>query len=220
MGDSPITVSESGILKWSPTRYDSAEYSATCISLPICGLPHAKFYSTSVIYPCRTRNEIWFTDPHSADKRVFIYNTLLDAWYSFCGIAAESFFEIGGRFGFFSGRDAFLFNDGAAADNDGSNTIPITVKLATGRITFGDFERKKRLFKLSMQTAPQNSFEISSTDASGYSVSLSTVDRSGEQPGYIEERINARRSRHYFLTLTGRSATPEQIIGITLTAAK
>ena len=135
-------------------------------------------------------------------------------------MSADSFFEIGYRLGFISGMDVFIFDDMAGEDSNGDSTTPIVTKLSTGRVTFGDFDCKKRLCKFSLLTAPQNFFEVSVTDAEGESQIYSVSDNSGEELGYIEKRTSSRRSRYYSLTVTGRSKAPVSICGMTLTAAK
>ena len=220
MGDSPVTVSKSGILKWSPVRYDSDEYVAECISAPIGGLPHPSFYTSAAVHSFRSKNEIWFTDPSSSDKRIFIYNTILDAWYCFCGIHADSFFEIGGKTGYFSGNEVYLFDTETYEDISAEGTVPIVGRIVTGRISFGSFDFKKRLFKLAILSGPRNTFDVMIDDASGISLHVPFIDRSGEQLGYTEKRIPAARSRYYTVSLTTLSKNEDRLLGMTMTAAK
>ena len=220
MGDSPVTVSDRGILKWSPVKYDSEEYIAECISIPIGGLTGNAFRSSSVVYHHRRRSEIWFTDPSPESCRIFIYNYLLNAWYSFGGIAADSFFEAGEKFGFFSRNNLYLFNKNEREDTFPDGKVEIASSIVTGRITFGGFDFKKRLFKIALRTGANDTYAIKICDASSNTFDVSAADRSGEQLGYIDKHVSAPRSRYYTVTITASSSTTEQLCGLTLTAAK
>ena len=220
MGEYPITVSESGILKWSPVRYDSNEYVASCISLPIAGLPQPSFYTSAVVYNFKRKNEIWFTDPSSDDKRVFIYNSLLDIWYSFNGISADSFFDTGSLRGFFCENDIYVFDETSFFDNSGITPTPIIGKIVTGRINFGSFDCKKRLYKLALRTMQNCSLISEITDASGKSIRMLSSDTAGEQSGYIEQRVPAARSRYYTIAITNIPGKNSAISGMSLSATR
>lgn len=218
--DSPVTVSEIGVLVWSPVSYDGDEYVAKCISHPIEGAFSEQFYSSTVAHLHRSRGELWFSDPSSDDKRIFIYNTLTGHWYSYSGISADSFFDAGGRIGFFSGRDAYVFDDSATEDTSDEVTTPIIASLTTGTVDFGDRESSKRLCKLSLTADPDTELDVTVKDALGNTVESKVTSSHGEGVGYADLRLSVPRSMHYTVTVTSPPSSSGRLRSLKLTATE
>lgn len=218
--DTAITVSGNGILRWSPARYDSSEYVAEHLSTPLGNLLDGLYLTDAVAYFYRGMGELWFSIPGNSEKQIFVYNVSLNAWYRFIGINADSFFEINGRLGFFSGSSLCLFDPDRSDDFFDGETNAIVSSVTTGRVNFGSFDTKKRLFCVALRSDPGASVNLTVTDALGNSKSSAVTDFSGELMGYIEARTDVLRSRYYNIRITCASSSSDSIYGISLFAAK
>jgi len=218
--DRPVTVSEAGILVWSPISYDNDEYVAECISAPIDGLTSPSFFRSSVAHLNRRTSELWFSDPMSADKRVFIYNTVSKQWYSYSGISADMFVEIKSKTGFFKENDLYVFDDDATDDSDGSTVSHISSYFSTGILNFGDTASTKRICRVSAAADPDSDLEISIRDDTGRMTSDLFSTSLNDKIGYAEKKLSIPRSRHYTVTATARSSAPVNIRYMKLTAVE
>lgn len=219
MMDTPVTVSSDGILLWSPSAYDSVCYSAKCISDPIIGLPSKEFFRNSIAFPHSKKSELWFSDPNSVEKRVFIYNTKLKCWYSYSGINADKFFDLKGVLGFFSGYDIFLFGSEKTYDEYSDATILTTASFSLDSVNFGEISKKKRLCRLKMQTVSGGTVSARITDASGNATSLYLVDTGEESVGLIDTRTSpVARSRYYSVKVSCYGNDAPEINALSLIA--
>lgn len=217
--DTPVTVSSDGILIWSPSSYDSVGYTAKCISDPIVGLPSENFFRNAIAFPYIKKNELWFADPSSSDRRVFIYNFSLKCWYSYSWINADKFFDLNGVLGFFNGYDIFLFDSDGLYDEYSDATIFSSASFTVDSIDFGKFSKRKRLCRMKLQTVSGGTVSVKITDASGNISNMYLSDKGKESLGFIDTRTSpVTRSRYYSVNISCYGNDAPEIHSLSLIA--
>lgn len=96
-GNSPYTVSEGGIYRWTSNSDERNECNAVLISGEIGDMLDSSFFDHAVAFYLRERGEVWFADPDSDEQQVFIYSVSGQRWYRFDGIAVDKFFSYKGE---------------------------------------------------------------------------------------------------------------------------
>ena len=216
--NSPITISRNGIFRWSVSSLYDDEYTAKCISMPINSLLFSTSTSALTAYH-KSQNELWFYK--LGDERVFIYNTLLDTWYTFDGFAPEQLFELDGEMAFVSNQRIYAFSPSQNADVTPSGARPISASVKSSIIDFGSFNRHKRLARALLKCSPASHFILRIYDSVGNETSVNLADTNGERLGCIERRVGCKRSRYYSFSLSSEVIESDVLIyGITLTAVK
>ena len=216
--DKIVTMSSSGFYIWEIDSIINNRFSSTCISSPIASLiPSSN--STGIIYYYKPLNELWFY--RHGDERIFIYNTLLKCFYCFTGFSPRLLFEVDGALSFMSGNAFYRFQEHLDLDRNWGNPQNVVAEMQTSYLSFGDFNRLKRLSRVICKGSPNASFEISVSDPDGYSISLPFTDSDGGEIGHYEKRLPCRRSRYYSFKLTHSARESDiAVMNITLTAVK
>lgn len=115
-GDNPVTVSHGGIIKWSIDSEFEEEMKLTSLSKKADGVFEDDFEKNAVVCYNRGENELWFAHAGSENGLVVVYNCESGAWYTFDGIPAERFFQIGEKVAFRSGNSFYVFDTGEGYD--------------------------------------------------------------------------------------------------------
>lgn len=149
-GNSPYSVSESGIYRWTSDDDTRNECNAVCISGPIFDMLDSSFSSHAVGFFLRARGEVWFADPDSDEQTVFIYSVSKNAWWRFDGIPVDRFFSYDGDAATLYGRYVFAFSDRFFVDTacDGNTQSMIEARYESNYLDFGCPERTKRLKRM------------------------------------------------------------------------
>lgn len=211
--NAPVTASLKQIYYWEPSVLYDNEYSPKCISKPI-----QSFLPESIDKGCaaylRSKNELWFYCGNGG--AVWVYNTSLNAWYSFDGFRPDHLFTIGDEMAFVSGSVLYLFSADLLADNGDS----IDASVESGIIPFGPINRKKRLARAILSFSAGDEMTLRIKDAHGYEVAKIMRDTRGERLGYCESRLPCHRSRYYSFSLSHTGVSDAKIHSLTLTAVK
>ena len=211
--NAPVAASSRKILYWEPSVLYDNEYLPKCISKPI-----QDFLPESVDQGCvaylRSKNELWFC--FGNEDGVWVYNTELDAWYSFDGFSPDRLFTIGDEMAFVSGSTLYVFS----ADSLSDNGKPIEATVESGIIPFGPINRRKRLTRAILSFSPGDELTLKTKDAHGNEVVTPMRDTHGERLGYCEVRLPCLRSRYYSFSLSHTGVSNARVHSLTLTAVK
>ncbi len=209
---SPITMSDTGIFLWHPHEVYDGEYTAECISLPICHLMPTHTIS-GFIYYRRSKNEIWC---QAGTDRIMVRNTVTGDWYTYEGFFPRFILELGGRTAFVTDRTLYGFSDTVPVDANRRISASISVSL----IHFGDFTRRKRLSRAILLCSKGSTFELTVIDSTGRVTDTELSDDGSEVTGYIEKRLPTKRARHYSFTLSTSDVKKTSVDALILTAVK
>ncbi len=124
----------------------------------------AGFCRGAVSYYSPIYGEIWFADPDSDNKTVFVYCEENGTWYTFDGIPADELFTVDGRAAFLSGKYLLGFTKSGTADivvGDMEKTGKIEAEYVSQDIDFDLPGRPKRIRRvMSEADADGDSFNI------------------------------------------------------------
>ena len=216
--DNIVTISSSGFYIWEIDSVINNRFSSTCISSPIASLISSSGDSGFVYY-YKPLNELWFY--RHGDERIFIYNTLLKCFYCFTGFSPHILLEVDGDLAFMSGSSFLRFKKNWDLDEYIDIVNVIVAEVQTSYLSFGDFNRLKRLSRVVCKGSPNTKFQISVSDSDGHSLSLPLTDSDGGKVGYYEKRLPCRRSRYYSLKLTHSERYADAaVMNITLISVK
>ena len=208
----PVTMSDSGIFLWRPHDTYDGEYTAECISIPVCHLLPTHI-AGGFIYYHRSKNEIWC---QPSNTEILVRNTLTDDWYTFEGFFPRFIFEMKGRTVFVTNNTLYGFSESDVTDAGRA----IEVSISARRISFGDLNRKKKLARAIILCAKDSKFDLTVTDSNGSVVDLTLTCDGSEMMGYIEKRLPTKRARYYSLNLSAKGIDKTTIDSLILTAVK
>lgn len=158
------SVTRNGIFKWDSVKSSLDTSAVQCISGPISELLSAGFCRGAVSYYSPIYGEIWFADPDSDNKTVFVYCEENGTWYTFDGIPADELFTVDGRAAFLSGKYLLGFTKSGTADivvGDMEKTGKIEAEYVSQDIDFDLPGRPKRIRRvMSEADADGDSFNI------------------------------------------------------------
>ena len=210
--DRPISVSFTGIMKWTPLSNESNAYDVECISGGIQSDLSDSFARSAFPFHYQSKNEIWFCDPSDESGTVRIYSADAGAWFYFTGIHAERLLEVNGEVCFLRDDTFYIFSPVV----DGIPSPSAIIE--SGLIMLPPQNESKKLLLCLIRTSPGAKIDLTVVDAKNRSTTYSLADTSGEQIGYIEKRLYLHRSRYYSFSLTAKG--PSVIYGISFVAQK
>lgn len=108
-GANPVTVSHSGIYKWSIDDEFEEEMRLTRLSGSVEPLLDGGFSKNALVCRNRGDNELWFANKASENGSVLVYNCDSGVWYAYDGIVADALFEVGDTVAFRSQNSYYIF---------------------------------------------------------------------------------------------------------------
>ena len=225
-GNSPFTVSEGGIYRWTAEDDERNECNAVCISGKINDMLDSSFFDHTVAYYHRRRDEIWFADPDSDEQDVFIYSVGGGKWFRFSGIPVDLFFSCGDNVGMLYGKYIFAFSELNTVDTGigGSITDNIDAYYESNFTDFEHPERSKHLKRVLLDADCDNdALSISFIGDRGGKKTIEIDDSNGSDrrySTYLDARLDIGRFRKMnFIIRTSGGGRP-RIKTLTLAAYK
>lgn len=200
-GNSPYSVSERGIYRWTSNSDERDECNAVCISGEINDMLDESFFDHAVCFYLRARNEVWFADPDSDEQQVFIYSISGEKWYRFDGIPVDSFFGYKGDVGMLYGKYIFAFSDLLRVDTacDGKTQSNIEAFYESNVDDFGHEECTKHLKRILVRAkCDGDEFDIVLRGDMGGERRIEISEREGDRgkyPTYLDARSDIGRFR-------------------------
>ena len=96
------SIMRQGIFRWEPSSNEG--FRPVCISEPISDMLSEMFPYGAVAHYVPQYGEVWFADPDSEDRCVFVYCEETGNWYTFDPIPSDRFFTLSGRTVMLSGK--------------------------------------------------------------------------------------------------------------------
>ncbi len=221
IGDDPISVGRSGILRWlRRSDFPEGVLASEVLSEAIAPMVSDSFPQKCRCFFFRAKNEIWFSDPDASDKTVFIYHPDRALWFRFSAIDAEDFFEMKGTAGFFKDQKIFLFDEALSDDHPSDAAVPISADFVTPPLYFDLPFSSKRLSRISLQCNAGGRFWMTVTNAQGYASRQRLCDESRESIGVIDKRVAVGRARFFTVALTSDEAGASELRSLRLIAAQ
>ncbi len=97
--------------------------------------------------------EVWMRNPTDTTGEVWVWNTDIEEWYRFGGIAATLFFKSNSDIGFASGSDIFLFGRSYTTDNGSA----INAFYKSAYLDFGVSDSPRRSMRAFLYASPSKS---------------------------------------------------------------
>ncbi len=179
-GNSPYTVSEGGIYRWTSKDDERNECNAVCISSQINNMLYPSFFDHAVAFYNRKRDEVWFADPDSDEQDVWIFLAHEEKWYRFSGIPVDRFFSLSGQVCMLYGRYIFGFSESYKVDTaiGGALKENIVAYYESNLTDFGYIERSKHLRRM-----------LFKADCDSDAISITLVgDRGGQKVVEIDDK--------------------------------
>ncbi|MBE6538495.1 MAG: hypothetical protein E7671_03415 [Ruminococcaceae bacterium] len=225
-GNSPYTVSEGGIYRWTSDSDERNECNAVLISGEIGDMLDSSFFDHAVAFYLRERGEIWFADPDSDEQQVFIYSVSGQRWYRFDGIAVDRFFSYKGEVGMLYGKYIFAFSDVNLFDSSANGVVKSNIEAyyESNLTDFGYPERVKHLKRV-LVTAYLEGEDISITlkgDTGGeQTITIrEKEDADGIYPTYLDAHSGIGRFREMNYVIRAEGDGRPRLRALTLSAHK
>jgi len=218
VGGELFTVSRGGVFKWHISSRSDTDCSVACISRRVADLLPYSFCANAVLFTSISTDELFIGDPDDPSGTVLVYSIGSDSWYSFSGIGAEHFFECAGKVGFTRSDSICLFSPDMTHDTVDGKKINVISRIESGLLMCDPINDQKRLSHLFMLTSKGASLKLTVTDAEGHSQSLYLSDNSSERLGYLESRLECRRSRYYSFSIEDSTDQAVKLYTVVLSA--
>lgn len=224
--NSPYSVSEGGIYRWTSNDDERDECNAVCVSTEIGDMLDESFFSHAQSFYLRKRGEVWFSDPDSDEQRVLIYSIPRGQWFSFDGIPVDTFFQYKGDVGMVYGKYIFAFSDDNLVDTacDGKTQSNIEAYYESSLTDFGIEERTKHLKRILVKAdCDGDSFDVILSGDRGGTKQVKVKERKveGEKYStYLDARVNIGRFREMNFTLRSSGEGRTKVRSIMLVASK
>ena len=135
IGNSPVTVSDGRVFRFTDDTEDSRLDDVTCSS---DALGEMSFPDGACLFFDRSRQELWLRDPGDDEGRVHICDIRTGNWFDFTGVGADGFFSFDGEVGYFDGCSVYLSDPGKRADDRPDGTVAmIPAAVETHWLGFG-----------------------------------------------------------------------------------
>lgn len=202
----PCTVDRGGLFRWISTNIRD-ERNAVCVSDDIAHALLKEDVSRAILFNRRAVSEMYLC----LDNRVYVYHYGKKEFYYYeLGEKLKCFTEVGEVLYFASERGIFR----VGGDTDEGNVIP--VRWRTKKLAFGDGNREKNLYRVSLTVKSKAPLSLA--------VTLKTDDGKTESRvfsffgGREEERRSLRFFRRRFsyleLILSGEEEAPIHLLGL------
>ncbi len=157
-GNTPYSVSKSGIYIWTSDSDKRSNCNAICISNDICDMMSEDFFTRAICCYSRKHNEAYFADPLSDEQEVFVYSCTRRCWYRFDGIPVDRFFIHEGEVAMLYGSYIFAFSENDCVDTacDGKTQSYIEAIYESNPCDFGYSDRIKRIKSLVLCADSEN----------------------------------------------------------------
>ena len=213
----PITVSSSGIMRWSASDPDEVGILAQSISEKVNTDLGESFFKSARAYSNVENNQLWFLEPRSGGV-AWIYDLGQRSWVKYTGLQnAVGFFELDGKTAFFSESDFYVFSSDLPYDIDASgNEIPITATAKSGSLDFGSNEYKRLIGCELAADLCGEELELCISCDSKEKINVSPSSES--EHSVFNIRTRSGRFLNLTLSLASRGKSSQVIHGITLKA--
>ena len=218
INDEVVSVSRSGVIKWTPSKTEDRTYEPICISNPVSDQITLAFASSAVVFHDQIKNEIWVCNPSRNFRLALIYSIDKGLWFSFDNIEATEIFEFNGEICFLKEKVICGFSPSSSRDDNGSASGSIRASLESGLIMSSPINESKKLLRCIVRSSSGITASLAVRNAVGDVCTISLSDTSGEYIGYVEKRVNIKKSRYYRFSLSTNSDAV--IYGVTFIAQK
>ncbi len=199
-GDLPVSLCGNSVYCWEPDLEAYNELIAVCISSPVASLIDDGLAVRGRLITDRETRELWLYDPDLPTRPVLIYDRDAEHWYRFDGFSPRIVFSHGGRIGFSSGNDIFLFSPDALCDCvDGVNDRAVDARFVGGWLDLDPFEEQKSAARVAVKH--DGPLELVIEYDSGAAEELS-LDGSSPTSAPSVDHIRLRRERFNQLRLS------------------
>ncbi|MBQ8207861.1 MAG: hypothetical protein IJZ89_03905, partial [Clostridia bacterium] len=225
-GNSPYTVSEGGIYRWTSEDDERNECNAVCISGEIGDMLDESFFAHASAFYLRSRGEVWFADPDSEDQEVFIYSIPGGKWYRFDGIPVDMFFSYGDRVCMLYGKYIFAFSEDDLEDTSAEGAVHSNIEAyyESNLTDFGYPERTKHLGRVLVKAeCDGDPFSVTVTGDMGGSKTIEVKENgseNGKYPTYFDAHSGIGRFREMNYIIRSDSLGRTRIMSLTLSALK
>ena len=150
-GNSPVSIGQSAILRWTSATDERNECNAKSISDRISEALPQSFFKNGIAFHDIYKDELWFTERYG-DGTVWIYSVSADRWFAFTGVTADGFFDANGNVAFYNGNSLFIFDEGLKDDllTNYGTTRQIEAFFRTGNLDF-ETANPKRLTEIELK---------------------------------------------------------------------
>ena len=136
-----FSVGNDAIYAWTNDTDELNECNAHSITEPIKALLGDDFFANCLIHLNYSKREIWFYGAN--DSRVWIYNYIRKAWYSFSGLSPTAFLDGGSDVRFLENLFLYVFDASVSSDIVGDAETEIIATLKSGELEFNSNQKKK-----------------------------------------------------------------------------
>lgn len=223
MGSEPISVSLGGIYKWSIDREFEDRIILSKISGKLdFGRDRSFWRNISICYN-RGDNEIWFGNTASPSGEVLVYNCESRTWYSYDGIHADRFFEVGESVAFRKGDAIYCFFGGEGYDVYEWGESDIEAVIESAVFDFSTPSRKKHISGLYLSCLLDGgSMRLELLDGKSLAdVALDEKNVSEINNGvyFFNLRLRTSRCKRAFFRLSARTRSRQRLFGVSFLAS-
>lgn len=211
--NNPISIGKHSVLSWETSSQNKC--TATNISRPIADELSEKWLSDSRIYYDVMRNELWLYN--RLYSTVWVYNTVIKAWYKFDGIVADEIFDLDGSVAFIKGSKLYVFDNECKLDiYENGTAVYISASYVTNYSDLGT-SKVKTLSDITLRADLfSENLHIGFTDNSKKTSDFLFYDEKNSQNSLITARFPTGRFKHGAITLDSHSSARQKIHSITL----
>ena len=150
-GDVPVTLWSGGLVRWDLESDLARGCRVERLSDGIAACVSEKYFCGARVCYLPVSDEIWVYRPGDEKGLVFVYNTRSSCWYCYTDIFADGMLDVGGRIGFWRGREIFLFHSDLTCDYGSFGKRDIVGVFESRAMDLGDSERLKRAVRLAAE---------------------------------------------------------------------
>ncbi len=217
-GELPVSLCGNSVYRWEPDLEAYNELIAVCISSPIAPLIDDELAVRGKLITDRETRELWLYDPASPTRPVLLYDRDHKQWYRFDGFSPKLAFYHGGRIGFTSGADVFLFSPDAVSDClDGVNDTPITAEFVGGWLDLDDFADQKSAARVAVKYEGQLTLTLEYDNGASEVLSLGGTSPNSA-PSVDHIRLRRERFRQVRFSFESTGLASGRVYGISLYA--
>ena len=206
VGKYAYSVMPRGIFRWEPSG--NGAFRPVCISEPVSQMLSSMFPYSAVAHYSSPYGEVWFADPDSEDRTVFVYCEETGDWYTFDPIPADRFFTLSGRTVMLCGKYLLGFSETIRYDVTVGDMEPagtIEAEYLSADLDLGSYMAHKKVRRVMSESC---------LDGEGLEVALIgdrmkkpvtvKVEDGGGRTSYCDRRVNTGRFKHMNFSVTAR----------------
>ena len=214
-GDFLATVSDGGILRMD-IRGDNLDICETSpLSRSIERRLDAAFLKSAILFRNRSNNQLWVRDPKEASGLVWICDADRSRWFSYDGIRANRFYEIGGKVAFSTESGDICFFDENLDHDDGA---PFSAFYQSHYLGFSHPQLAKRSIRLSVCAKALGGALTAEVVTERGSKSFVLRKNTGDVPAFYDRRLSMGRFRFLQFRLSASDAARCRIYSLSIAA--